>query len=77
MPKLDTETKAYMSRPAIFADVFNYLIYGGRQVIKPEMLQSVDTTEVAVPYGNNAKVPVQKHRDNMKQWIASMQDEYA
>ena len=74
MPKLDTETKAYMSRPAIFADVFNYLIYGGRQVIKPEMLQSVDTTEVAVLYGNNAKIPIQKHRDNMKQWIASMQD---
>ena len=34
----------------------------------------MDTTEVAVPYGNNAKIPVQKHRDNMKQWIASMQD---
>ena len=66
MGKLDTETKQYMSRPAIFADVFNYLIYGGRQVIKPEMLHSVDTTEVAVPYGNNAKVPVQKHRDILK-----------
>jgi hypothetical protein len=74
MPKMDTETKQYMSRPAIFADVFNYLIYKGRQVIKPEALSSVDTTELAVPYGNNARVPVQKHRDNMKQWITSMQD---
>ena len=74
MAKLDTLTKQYMSRPAIFADVFNFLIYNGRQVIRPEMLQSVDTTEVAVPYGNNAKIPVQKHRDNMKQWITSMQD---
>ena len=74
MPKMDTETKQYMSRPAIFADVFNYLIYKGRQVIKPEALSSVDTTELAVPYGNNARVPVQKHRDNMKQWLTSMQD---
>ncbi len=69
----DTETKRYISRPEIFADAFNFLLYNGEQIIRPEALQSVDTTEIVAPYGNGAKVPVQKYRDNMKIW-AAMQD---
>ena len=76
MGKRDTYTKQYIARPLIFADAFNYLLYNGRQVIKPDALKPVDTTEVIVPYGNNAEVPVQKYRDNMKIW-AAMQDEKA
>ena len=73
MGKRDTYTKQYIARPLIFADAFNYLLYNGRQVIKPDTLKPVDTTEVIVPYGNGAKTPVQKYRDNMKIW-AAMQD---
>lgn len=69
----DTETKRYISRPEIFADVFNYLLYNGEQTIKPETLHSVDTTEIIAPYGNGAKAPLQKYRDAMKIW-AAMQD---
>ncbi len=41
-----------------------------KQVIAPESLRTVDTTEIITPYGNDAKVPVQKYRDNMKIWAA-------
>ena len=76
MGKLDTESKKYVSNPKIFADAFNYLIYEGEQIINPSSLHAVDTTEIAVPYRNNAKAPVQKYRDTMKIW-AAMQDENA
>lgn len=76
MASFDTETKQYISRPDIFADAFNYLLYNGRQVIRPEALRAVDTTEISVPYGNSAKAPVQKYRDAMKIW-AAMQDSEA
>ena len=66
----DTETKRYISNPDIFADAFNYLLYNGKQVITPSSLKPVDTTEIAVPYGNGAKTPIQKYRDNMKIWAA-------
>ncbi len=66
----DTETKRYISNPDIFADAFNYLLYNGKQVITPSSLKPVDTTGIAVPYGNGAKTPIQKYRDNMKIWAA-------
>ena len=70
MGKLDTMTKQYMSQPEIFADAFNYLLYNGERVIMPDALRSVDTTEIITPYGNGAKTPIQKYRDNMKIWAA-------
>lgn len=60
MGRLDAEEKQYVNNRKIFADAFNYLIYGGEQVIKPEALRPVDTTEVAIPYGNDTRVPVEK-----------------
>jgi len=72
---IDTEGKKYLSDNEIFADAFNYLIYGGKQVIKATELREIDTTELAVPYGNNAKAPVQKYRDILKLWNAMMDDD--
>ena len=31
----DTVTKAYMKENTVFADAFNYLIYGGKAVVNP------------------------------------------
>ena len=31
----DTVTKAYMKENTVFADAFNYLIYGGKAVVDP------------------------------------------
>ena len=57
-----------------FADAFNYLLYDGEQVINPEELRELDTTELIVPYGNNARFPVQKYRDLLKLWNAMMDE---
>ena len=75
MGVLDTEGKKYLSDNEIFADAFNYLVYDGKQVIKAAELREIDTTELAVPYGNNAKAPVQKYRDILKLWNAMMDDD--
>lgn len=65
--KADAITKDYISDTTVFADVFNYYIYGGQQVILPEQLEQRDPTEVALPYGaDGAVVPVQKFRDSQK-----------
>ena len=61
MGKLDALAKEYMRRPTIFADVFNQFLYHGEQVIAPEKLVELDTTEIAVPYGaDRASVPEQR-----------------
>lgn len=74
MGKPDTVTKDYMSRPDIFADVFNQFLYHGKQVIQPKRLKELDTTEIVVPYGSdNVSVPEQRYRDIVK-LLAAMTD---
>ncbi len=69
--KADTVTKAYVKDAGVFADIFNYYIYGGRQVILPEQLTERDSTKIALPYGaDGAVVPVQKFRDVQKLYAA-------
>ena len=46
----DTVTKAYMKENTVFADAFNYLIYGGKTVVNPTQLKELDTTEIAQPF---------------------------
>ena len=74
MGAVDLEGKKYLSNNNIFADAFNYLIYDGEEVVKANELRELDTTELSIPYGNNARVPVQKYRDLMKLWNAMMDD---
>ena len=76
MGRIDTETKAFMSNPSRFADAFNYLIYDGEPVIRPEDLRPLDTTEIAIPYGNDARAPEQKYRDVLK-LVSIMRDDEA
>ena len=68
MGKIDTITKDYMRNNSVFADAFNYFIYGGEQVIQPENLRELDTEEIAVPFGGDDgnEVAVQKFRDLLK-----------
>lgn len=67
MGKTDTIVKQYMKDNEVFADAFNYLLYDGEQVIEPDRLHILDTTEVEVPYGaDGAVLPVQKIRDELK-----------
>ena len=69
--KADTVTKDYVKDADVFADIFNYYIYGGRQVILPERLSERDSAKIALPYGaDGAVVPVQKFRDAQKLYAA-------
>ena len=67
MPNKDTAAKKYMQDKKSFADAFNFLLYGGEQIIKPEELEELDTTSIVLPYGDDGKaVPVQRYRDILK-----------
>ncbi len=63
----DTVSKKYLQDNARFADLFNFYLYGGKQVIQPDQLRPLDTTAIALPYGQDGKTsPVQKQRDLIK-----------
>ena len=74
----DAITKEFMSRPDVFADAFNFLIYDGEQVIKPENLREMDTAARVLPYGMDG-IPEtnQKTRDVFKSWVCMRDDQYA
>lgn len=81
MGRADTITKKYMRKNEVFADAFNFLIYGGEDVVDPSLLQELDTTEIAVPFGMSDEdkpndEAVQKYRDVLKSTII-MQDSKA
>ena len=71
---VDTEGKLYLSNNKYFADAFNFYLYEGREVIKEEELKELDTTGVVAPFGNDARVPVQRYRDVFRIWNAMMDD---
>ena len=77
MGKEDTAMKAYMSQNRVFADIFNFYLYQGEQVIVPEQLREMDSAELSMPYGvdGNGEL-VQKYRDLLKE-LAVMEDENA
>lgn len=75
----DTATKQYVSEVEVFADVFNYLIYDGEQVIKPEQLTDMDTTQYVIPYHEDEKgkpEAAQKYRDTLKTLAVKTDDRY-
>lgn len=66
MGKPNIVTKRYMQDNARFADLCNFYLFDGQQVIKPENLMERDVTELALPKGfENAKA-VEKIRDIIK-----------
>ena len=70
MGAIDAETKTYLSDRKRFADAFNFSVYGGDEVIQADYLKELDTTAIAMPYGADAKVAVQKYRDLLKLYTA-------
>lgn len=75
MGRTDGITKAYMRENEIFADVFNFYIYKGKQVIDPAQLQPLDTAEIGTPFGGEAgEEVVQKYRDVLKRLTVKQDD---
>ena len=80
MGTTDVITKNYIRQNDVFADACNYLIYGGKAVIRPEELKEMDTAELGILSENGVhnkgrKKPesVQKYRDVLKSAVV-MQD---
>ena len=70
MGEKDTAAKLYFAKPHFFADAFNFFLFDGDKVIKPEELSPMDSTEVAMIFGKKKNTPVQQHRDLLKLWNA-------
>ena len=66
MGKANVVTKKYMQDNARFADVCNFYLFGGKQVIKPEDLKERDITELALPKNLGNKKAVEKFRDILR-----------
>ena len=68
MSKMDSLTKEYMRDAEVFADAFNYYLYGGKEVIRPDRLRELDTAELAALFGENSEsAQVQQvYRDVLK-----------
>lgn len=64
-----------MSQPDIFADAFNYYLYDGKQNIKPNDLQELDSEEVLAPYTKSGMFQaLKKARDVLKVWNVAKSD---
>lgn len=78
MSEKDTTAKDYMSDNSRFADLFNYIIFGGKQVIAAETLIEKDSTEIISFFNeeNTEKsIKLQKWRDLLKMVTIKSNDE--
>lgn len=77
MGKQDLLAKKYMSDNEKFADVFNYYLYNGKQVIKPENLHEESISEIALPYSEkNKNTFIEKYRDIIKRCVVKSDNYY-
>ena len=64
MPERDSLLKDYMSNKTVFADVFNFMIYEGEQVLKPENLSTLSPETVVLQDAEDGKlIPSHRIRD--------------
>ena len=56
MSDKDNVSKKYLQDKDRFADLFNFYLYDGQQVIQPAQLREMDTTAITLPYGQDGKV---------------------
>lgn len=64
--KPDTVLKNYWNDNEQFADLFNAVLFGGRQVFRPEELEDVDTEESSVLEHRDYAASIRASRDNIK-----------
>ena len=66
----DAKAREFLSNNERFADLFNFYLFKGKQVIKPSDLQEKDTATVLSLYGIDKKeVQKQRWRDLLKSAI--------
>lgn len=64
--KADTVVKNYWRNNEQFADLFNAVLFQGKQVIRPDELEDVDTEESSVLEHRKFTESIQASRDNIK-----------
>ncbi len=64
--KPDTVLKNYCNNNEQFADIFNAVMFGGRQAIRPEELEDMDTEEFSVLEHRDYAESIQAFRDLIK-----------
>ena len=76
MGKKDIITKNYIRRPEIFADIFNYRLYGGKDRIQPYRRESGDKSKrkwrKIWKSGNRGKI--QRYKENISGRMLSLSD---
>lgn len=72
MGEIDIRTNEYMRDNEHFADVFNYFLYDGQQVIDSEDLHELDRSAAALPFGQESTKAsaLEKSRDVVKSAVA-------
>ena len=76
MGNIDVIAKSFFRNKHNFADLFNFKLYDGTQVIHAEDLKEQDSMEIVIPYSSNAKAPLQKIRDNIMLFVHPSDAEY-
>ena len=64
--KPDIVLKNYWSDNERFADFFNAVLFDGRQILKPEELEDIDTDESYIYEHQNNAESIKTFRDNIK-----------
>lgn len=62
----NVRTKKYIGNNEQFADLCNYFLFDGRQVIRPEDLVEKDVTELGLPFTEKGSQTIEKIRDLLK-----------
>ncbi len=68
-------SRRFISQNEVFADIFNYHLYQGKQVIKEDDLEERDSTEVAVLIQDEKAYAVEKIRDILKECVIKTTDQ--
>lgn len=64
--KLDTVLKNYWRNNEQFADLFNVILFNGKQITKPEELEDMDTEESSILEHREYAESLQVSRDIIK-----------
>lgn len=74
MGSKDSYSKKFLQNNEVFADAFNMLIYNGQQIIRPDELTPLDTSELTIPYSDKKFTEIQRYRDILKLLTAKRTD---
>lgn len=64
--KPDIVLKNYWNNNEQFADLFNAVLFDGKQIIQPDELEDVDTEESTILEHKNYAESIKASRDNIK-----------